>query len=64
MSMGDRNKKRILEETEEHDRKEETPTRYLLANQTAPVVPKTGGAFDFNPQCPTAGVSQAKINAM
>ena len=31
-----------------------TPSYLKIVNLTAPVVPKTGGSFNFNPQCPTA----------
>ena len=41
-----KNKKRILEQKKEHDRKEE-PLRTV--NLIAPVVSKPGGAFNFNP---------------
>ena len=52
---GGRNKKRILEfgKQKEYDRKEELYLRTV--NLITPVVPKTGGAFNFNPQYPTAG---------
>ena len=47
-----KNKKRILEEKESTCI---TEKNLRTVNLIAPVIPKTGGAFDFNPQYPTAG---------
>ena len=53
---GGRIKKIIMEEKESMTAKR-NPNYLRTVNLIAPVVPKTGRAFNFNPQCPTAGMA-------
>ena len=57
--IGGRNKKRILENKKRVRQKRGTPNYPRTVNLIAPVVPKAGGAFNFNPQYPTAGFPRA-----
>ena len=56
---GGRNKKRILENKKRVWQERGTPNYLRTENLIAPVVPKTGEAFNFNPQCPTAGIQNS-----
>ena len=49
---GGRKKKRILKNKKRVWQERGTPNYLRTANLIAPVVPKTGGAFNFNPQYP------------
>ena len=51
-----RKKKRILENKKRVLQERGTPNYLRTLNLIAPVVPKTGGVFNFNPQNPTAGM--------
>ena len=56
---GGRNKKRILENKKRQERG--TPNYLRTVNLIAPVVPKTGGFFNFNPQYSTVGLPVSHI---
>ena len=61
---GGTNKKRILENKKRVWQERGTPNYLRTVNLIAPVVPKTGGAFNVNPQFPTAGkISQKWTNS-
>ena len=61
---GGRNKKRIFENKKRVRQERGTPNYQKTVNLIAPVVPKTGGAFNFNPQYPTAGVNSLYLTPL